>query len=117
MNNMCKVASEVPWHVERFGGRYELWPVDKGQTHCFIGTVQTSTDAQFIVTACNGWQSMVDALSLSKATIERLHADLRGANLWGADLRGAEHGPMCTCCAATLSVIDAALANATKPTP
>lgn len=34
-----------PLHVEKHAGRYEIWPKDKGQNHCYVGVVQRKPDA------------------------------------------------------------------------
>lgn len=40
-----------PWHVEKQGGRYEIWPKDKGPAHCYVGVAQTKDDAALFAAA------------------------------------------------------------------
>lgn len=51
-----------PWHVERAVGRYEIWPKDKGQTHTYIGVVQTKADAQLIALAPEMAEALMDVV-------------------------------------------------------
>src|SRR5690349_5444722 len=40
-----------PWHTEKHGGAYEIWPKDKGQPHAFIARVMLRDDARIISSA------------------------------------------------------------------
>lgn len=77
-----------PWHVEKACGRYELWPKDKGEPHCYVGTVQTSDDAKFIVRACNNHHALLEALqrfaAIEQSTIGKGLLDLSTVELLDA---------------------------------
>jgi len=40
-----------PLHIEKFGGRYEIWPKDNGQVHTFVGITQREPDAKLFAAA------------------------------------------------------------------
>lgn len=64
-----------PWHIEKSLNRFEIWPVDNGQTHTFVGVVQRAEDSEFIVRACNSHDELVAACERALPWIGKMIAD------------------------------------------
>jgi hypothetical protein len=58
--------SPGPWHVEKSGGRYEIWPKDNGQTHTYVGIAQRAEDAWLFAAA----RELLDAARLAAVRLE-----------------------------------------------
>lgn len=53
-----------PWHVEKHGCTYEIWPKDSGQTHTNLGTARTKADATLIAAAPDLLAALKEMLSI-----------------------------------------------------
>jgi hypothetical protein len=61
--------TSLPWHVEKHIGRYELWPVDYGQTHAFVAVVLRGDDAEFIARAANSHADLLEVARMAASSI------------------------------------------------